>query len=79
MIIGPAGDGDFIEFARNLTFAAGSGDGALMCLSVIVLEDDVIEGEEDFSITLSLVTSRTSLSLGNSVMNVTLTDNDGKN
>ena len=56
----------------------GSGDGALMCSSVTVLEDDMIEGEEDFSITLTLVTTRTSLSLGNSATNVTLVDNDGK-
>lgn len=72
------GNGDMIELTRNLTFAPGSGDGALMCSSVTVLEDDVVEGEEDFRTTLSLVTTRTSLTLGNSATNVTLADDDGK-
>jgi hypothetical protein len=73
-----AGNQDYEHLTRSLTFVPGSGDGALMCSSVTILEDNVIEGEEDFSVTLALVTTASSLSLGNSVTNITLADDDGK-
>ena len=40
--------------ARNLTFPAGSGDGAVQCLSISITADgDVLEGEEAFDVTLT--------------------------
>ena len=60
-----------------MTFIRGSGSGALMCPSLTVLADDVIEGEENFTVGLALVTSGASLTVGNSALSVTLTDNDG--
>jgi hypothetical protein len=72
-----AGDGDFSSLSTSLTFAPGSSDGALMCPSIAIVPDTVIEDEEDFSVTLSLVTTGASLSLGNNVTAVTHIDDDG--
>lgn len=72
------GDEDFSQFSLSLTFIPGSGSGALMCPSLTVLADDVIEGEENFTVRLDLVTSGASLRMGNSALSVTLTDDDGE-
>ena len=61
-----------------MTFIRGSGSGALMCHSLTVLADDMIEGEENFTVGLALVTPGASLTVGNNVLTVTLTDKDGE-
>lgn len=71
------GDGDYSSLSQSLTFAPGSGDGARICSSVAILSDNVTELEENFSIALNLVTAGESLSVGNNVTLVTLTDSDG--
>jgi hypothetical protein len=48
-----------------------------MCTSASVNSDNLVELEEQFSITLSLVTLGASLSIGNNATIVTLTDSDG--
>lgn len=70
-------NGDFDYLSIPLTFAPGSGDGALMCFPVEVVSDNKAEGEEEFSITITMVTAGASLSLGNNVTTVILTDDDG--
>lgn len=60
-----------------MTFAPGSGDGALMCSSISVLSDNVTEFEEDFTVSLALVTAGDSLSIGNNATTVTHIDDDG--
>ena len=69
---------DFSSFTQSLTFSPGSGHGALLCSSLIVLPDNVTELEENFFIVLDLVTAEDSLSLGNSITHVTHTDDDCK-
>ena len=73
-----AGDEDFKRLSLSITFIPGSGDSALMCPSVSILSDEAVEGVEDFTLRLALVTSGTSLSLGNSATAVSITDIDGK-
>ena len=59
----------------NLTFPAGSSDGAMQCLIVNVTPDnDVLEEEETF--TVELITAETVI-LGNSMSTITITDNHG--
>ena len=70
-------DGDFEMLSMNLTFASGSGDGALMCSSIVVLSDIKAEGDESFSIKLNLLTAGSSIGLGNHETAVILTDDDG--
>jgi hypothetical protein len=72
------GDEDFSQFSMPVKFIRGSGSGALMCRSIIVLDDDAIEGEENFTVTLTLLTSGASLRTGNDALSVTLTDIDGE-
>lgn len=60
-----------------LTFPSGSEDSAEMCASVSVNSDNLVELEEDFTITLSLVTLGAIFTLGNNVSAVTLIDSDG--
>lgn len=72
------GDEDFSQLSLSVTFIRGSGSGALMCPSLTVLADDMIEGEENFTVRLALVSSGASLRIGNSTLLVTLTDDDGE-
>ena len=60
-----------------LKFSPGSGSGALMCSSVSILSDDVIELEEAFVVSLALETATESLELGNNASAVTIVDDDG--
>ena len=69
---------DFQDLSLPLSFSSGSGDGAQVCALVDIFSDNLVEGEEDFAVTLSLVTSTASLSLGNKVTVVTLTDDSGR-
>lgn len=69
--------GDYDLLSTQLTFPSGSENSAEMCASVSVNSDNLVEFDEDFTITLSLVTFGASLHLGNSVSAVTLTDSDG--
>ena len=59
-----------------LTFAPGSGS-ADMCAFVTVNRDNMVERDEEFSITLTL-TSELRFFVLNSNTAVTLTDSDGK-
>lgn len=76
-LIASAGDGDFRSLSKSLTFAPGSGDGALMCSSISILSDNITEFEEDFIVKLALVTAGENLSLGNNITAVTHIDDDG--
>lgn len=60
-----------------LTFLPGSVDGTEVCTSLTALADQLVECEEDFFVSLALVTQGSSISLGNTATNVTLTDGDG--
>jgi hypothetical protein len=70
--------GDFASFFQSLTFSPGSGNGAQLCSSLIVLPDNVTELEESFFIVLNLLTAGNSFHLGNNITHVTHTDDDGK-
>lgn len=61
----------------SLTFLPGSDDGAEVCTPIIATADQLVECEEDFSVTFCLTTVGSSLSMGNSVTAVTLIDSDG--
>lgn len=69
-------NGDFGLLSLPLTFAPGSGDGALMCVPISILPDTKAEGEEEFTISLDLLTAGTSLSLGNNAA-IVIIDDDG--
>lgn len=59
-----------------LTFELGSGSGTEMCASLTANSDNLVEFEEDFTLTLNQETSGASLSLGNAATAITITDSD---
>jgi hypothetical protein len=67
----------FGEHFQFLTFSPGSGDGALMCSSISILPDAVIEQDEKFIVALALVTAMESVILGNNDTTITIKDDDG--
>ena len=60
-----------------LTFSPGSADGTKVCTPLTAFADQLVECEEEFFVSLALVTPGSSLSLGNTATTVTLTDGDG--
>ena len=72
-----SGSGDYEPLAAPVTFPAGSADGAEMCAYVILNSDYLVESEEYFTAKLTLVTSGTSFTLGNTTSTIALIDSDG--
>lgn len=60
-----------------LTFVPGSGENTEVCTTLSAIPDDVVEGDEEFTVILSLTTTGPSLSIGNNVTTVTIVDSDG--
>ena len=61
------------------TFAVGASDGLTANISLILLNDDFVEGPETFIIYISNVTSTALVYVGNKTSDtVTINDNDGK-
>lgn len=70
---------DFSSLNTSLTFPSGSTDGAQRCALVTALSDNLVESDEEFSLSLTLVTpTASSISLGNNRTTVHLTDNECK-
>lgn len=68
--------GDYESLSEFITFVNGSANGSEVCVSVTVNSDSQVECEEDFAVSLSLLTSGASLGLGNSNCVVTLLDSN---
>ena len=62
--------------ASDAIFPISNGNGAMQCLSITVIEDTALEGEETFLVTLT--TSNPVVMLGNTEAVVTIEDNDGQ-
>ena len=60
----------------TLTFTMGSSEGATQCLNVTVVDDDVVERVETFSVTM--MEDDDGVRLGNSRSTITITDNECK-
>ena len=59
-----------------MTFMVGDADGQERCATIALTEDDLVECEEDFTVSLALVTSNPNLSLGTEITTVTISDSD---
>ena len=60
------------------TFTVGSLNGATINVPVMILNDDVVEGPETLTVVLSDVASDATADPGTTVVDVTITDNDGE-
>lgn len=61
-----------------LTFTPGSADGAEACTALSALEDDIVEGDEEFIVMVTLTTTGPSLSIENNATTVNILDGDSK-
>ena len=59
-----------------MTFMIGDADGQERCANIDLMEDELVECEEDFTVSLGLVTSKPTLSLGMNVTTVIIEDSD---
>ena len=69
---------DFTELSTSLEFPAGSPEGTTRCLNITINEDTLIEGNETFSVMLTLISTELGVTMGNSITTVTILDNEGK-
>ena len=56
-------------------FPSGSTDSDTVCVDIAILDDNAVEGNHSF--TLTLTTSDPDVMLGNNVTVITITENDG--
>ena len=68
-------DGD-VSSPPMLTFASGSGDGEMMCTSVTANFDNLVEFEEDFSLSIAQSCGR-SIRVEYDATPITIIDSDG--
>ena len=71
------GGADYQDFMATLTFPTGSGSGARECTDVQILDDDIVEADEIFNLTASIITPFPGASLNVSMGSVTIIDEDG--
>ena len=70
---------DYSGFNMILTFPVGSLDNDTQCLNVSIIDDDTaLEGDETFTVTLTLLTTGLGVTTGNTMTTITITDNEGK-
>lgn len=58
----------------NQTFTSGSINGATRCANISILDDNALEVNENFTLTLS--TEDSNIKIGTSVTTITIIDND---
>ena len=66
---------DFNIAQPDLTFNSGSTDNTAECVNIIIEDDEALEGDQTFTVTLS--TSDPSVMFGTRTATITITDNDG--
>lgn len=69
------GGDDYDMMTMNLHFPIGTGSDAMLCMDVNIIDDNISEGDETF--TVLLTTLSPNVTLGNAVANITITDNYG--
>ena len=66
-------------FSRRLTFQAGSSGGSSQCTAVQILDDNLLEDDESFFMSVSLVNPfPTGVVIGQSTATATIIDNESK-
>ena len=65
---------DYLGVSMDLVFTAGSSYG---CMDVAIYDDSLFEGNETFTVTLTLNQPSYTVVLGNNMTTITILDNDG--
>ncbi len=63
----------------EMVFSAGVQNGAMVCIDIIIIDDNTVEGTESFRVSLALNTPGLGVILGNIMTVVTIGDNEGTN
>ena len=67
---------DFHTVYSMETFTQGSRNGAAKCINILIIDDNVLEGNQTFVVTLTTLDSN--VILENTVTTITIMDNDGQ-
>ncbi len=65
---------DYNDLSYSVVFTSGSTDNAVRCVEIPILEDNVLEGNQTFTVTLD--SSDPGALLGTLSKTITITDND---
>ena len=69
---------DYDPLDMSLTFPIGTSDGTEVCANVTLTSDMLVECDEEFTVHLSLNSSKENLHLANNYTTVTIQDSDCK-
>ena len=69
-------DMDYTNTSIDVSFAEGSMDGATQCINVFITDDMALEGDETFTVSLT-VTATGDATVENTMTTVTITNDDG--
>ena len=67
---------DYIAASETLLFPVGSEDGVMDCISISILDDDIIESDEVFSLRLTNVVDNVFVPVSST--RISILDNDSK-
>ena len=62
---------------EEVVFLVGDTNGTERCVNITILEDLLVEREEEFIVTLAIITSNANLFIDNANTTVSIIDNDG--
>ena len=66
---------DYTTISSALMFPAGSANTTVQCVNITITDDDIFEGDETFTVGLTVNTS--GVMEGNTITAITITDNEG--
>ena len=66
---------DYTSFQSDEIFLPGSADNFTRCVEISIIDDDVLEGDQTFTLTLTTLDS--DVMLGNYVTTISIEDNYG--
>ncbi len=67
---------DYVNMSPDEIFTSGSIDNATRCVNISILDDDSLEGDQTFTLTLTSV-DFIDVMLGTDMTTITIVDNDG--
>ena len=69
---------DFVPNGAPLTFASGTTSSGVMCSSVMIIDDDNLEGDHTFTVTITSVSPGNGSITPTSTTTITIRDNHGE-
>lgn len=67
---------DYINVSSNEVFEYGTSDGATRCVNIAIIDDELLEGNQTFTVTLTSLDS--DVVLRDNMTTITITDNESQ-